>query len=229
MKTTLHLMGIVLVLTCLSVTSALADIQFQGSTTGEFVPLERPLTFQGVPFIVTVPVGGFRDFNVGTFEIQKKDVSCSGINCYVENWDTTQESFTLTFTFGVPTVAGPEEFIADIDGTIRKAGNSSNYKVSDVTFDFDTEPLTLKYTNADGEGSFRLSVFDPAAMNITLNGPHADVTSAVTARISEVTFAPAVSNDTFAPVPEPGILAIFTVFGAVLVLAQSSLGRQLKI
>ena len=185
-------------------TSAWADIHFQGNTTGVFDPSDplSPLTFTGGNFDITMPPStGFLS-NLGTFEIDKSNLSFSGNNCLVENWDPGLVTFTLTLNFTLPTVSGTQQFSAPVSGTIKKDGNSSNFTVDDVTFEFDNIPKTFTFVDSNQSGSFDLMVFDPAAMDLTLNPSHSSVTTTVTGQISNVSIV---------PVPETSSLAILTL------------------
>jgi hypothetical protein len=128
----------------------------------------------------------------------------------------------------------PEQFAADIFGTISRSGNSNNIdNGSLLTIDFDNTAQHLTYINAFGSGSFDLSVSDPSSYTAASQFGN---TRTVTGQISNLTFTPdgCVSGTencgggfggpggaavTATAVPEP---STFLMFGSgLLVLARS--------
>ncbi len=188
-------------------------VTFTGDTNSSSpTTIATYLTFSGASFNLNVPVGpGPTDLtNLGTFTLDGCGNSCT------EPFGTQDgvADFTLKITFTDPTVSGsPEQFTADIYGTISTQGAGKFQNGSSLTINFDNTHQNLTYTNAQGSGAFELWVDDVAFSYSNSSTVPPDFRTVV-GHIENLTFTPSTPS---AAVPEPGsALLMLLGLGATL-------------
>ena len=180
-------------------------VQFTGDTNSSLpTTIATYLNFSGAIFNLDVPVGpGTTDLsNLGTFTIS----ACPTNNCDAFNaLAGGPTDFILKVAFNLPTVSGsPEQFGADIFGTISKSGNSNNIaNGSSLTINFDNTPQSLNYTNAQGSGAFDFWV-DDASFSYSNGSTLFPDSRNVVGHIGNLTFTESNPTGDTAAVPEPG-------------------------
>jgi hypothetical protein len=179
--------GYVALFLCLCSSSALADMAFniQGSSAGQFylgsTPLGSSITglaFNGASFGPTATT----QVTLGAFNLNT-------LLAYFDPLD-----FRLSINFVGPTTNGTT-FSANLSGLVSLFGGTA-------TINFDNTPKHFTFSNAQGSGSFDLTLSDVRVSNGS--------TGSIIGKIS---------NATFATTPEPTAVVLTSAFlGGLLIL-----------
>ncbi|MGW8367224.1 MAG: PEP-CTERM sorting domain-containing protein [Gammaproteobacteria bacterium] len=184
-----------LTLLALALPTNALEMPYQGSTSGSFSDATTAsfLSFSGVDFGLGSTSGGATTLaDLGTFTVALPD-SNPGI--------TAAGSFNLNVTFAVPggvILASP--VAATVAGMINK--NAAN----NLFFDFGAGQ-TVNFSDANGFGSFFLTLNDVHFPNASRAGAEQILTGSISNAVFNPTSAPN-STPASAPVPEPGTLAL---------------------
>jgi hypothetical protein len=171
------------------------EMTYQSSTSGSFSDATTAnfLSFDGVDLLPGFTSGGTATLaNLGTFTVALP-ASNPGI--------TATGSFNLNVTFTTPDGAIPVNPIAaSVAGAINK--NAAN----NLFFDFGAGQ-TINFSNANGFGSFFLTLNDVHFPNASRAGAQQTLTGSISNAVFNPTPTPN-SVPASAPVPEPGTLAL---------------------
>jgi hypothetical protein len=192
---------LIMVLFCLSIAVASADpLTIQGTATGSF-----SFTILGV----TVPLGNSINsnnlkYNAGSFgPITGGNITLGSFDLKKDNFNYDPFTFQLGLAFTAPGGIGGSTLTANVNG--RVTGSSSN-----VQMDFGNSPINFSFTNAEGSGSFSLTLSDINFSNFS--GGQQSMSRSLNGTISSAVFNPAVSS-----APEPASIALLGTFLGVAV------------